>query len=132
MTWGTGPGVLEPFVRRVRAHVASGRVTFRFRHRVTQLVITNGVVTGVTGEVLEPTTVVRGAASSRVVTGDFTLHAGAVIVTSGGIGGNPPRWCDVTGRWTASGAPQPSCCPVCPSTWTGCCRRRCTRRGHGW
>jgi predicted oxidoreductase len=27
ITWGTGPGVIEPFVRRVNAHVASGRVS---------------------------------------------------------------------------------------------------------
>jgi uncharacterized protein len=88
ITWGTGPGVLEPFVRRVRAHAASGRLTFRFRHRVTSLLVTNGVVHGVSGDVLEPSTVVRGAASSRVVTGAFALQGGAVIVTSGGIGGN--------------------------------------------
>ncbi|MCC7054376.1 MAG: FAD-binding dehydrogenase [Gemmatimonadaceae bacterium] len=88
VTWGTGPAVLEPFVRRVRAHAAAGRVQLRFRHRVTALQVTGGVVHGVSGEVLEPTTVARGAASTRTVVGDFTLHAGAVIVTSGGIGGN--------------------------------------------
>jgi uncharacterized protein len=88
ITWGTGPGVLEPFVRRVRAHESAGRVQFRFRHCARGLVITNGVVHGVHGDILEPTGVARGERSSRTVTGDFTLHAGAVIVTSGGIGGN--------------------------------------------
>ena len=88
VTWGTGPGVVEPFARRVRAHVQNGRVRFHFRHRVRGLVVTNGVVHGVFGDVLEPTSVVRGESSSRVVIGDFALHAGAVIVTSGGIGGN--------------------------------------------
>jgi predicted oxidoreductase len=88
VTWGSGPGVMEPFARRVRAHAQSGRVRFHFRHRVRGLVVTNGVVQGVHGDVLEPTSVARGVSSSRVVVGEFALHAGAVIVTSGGIGGN--------------------------------------------
>ncbi len=37
VTWGTGPGVVEPFVRRVRAGEQQGKVTLRFRHRVTAL-----------------------------------------------------------------------------------------------
>lgn len=88
ITWGTGPGVLEPFERRVRAHVSAGRVLLRFRHRVRGLTITNGVVHGVYGDLLEPSDVGRGEPSSRVVVGDFELNAGAVLVTSGGIGGN--------------------------------------------
>jgi predicted oxidoreductase len=88
VTWGTGPGVVEPFARRVRAHAETGRVRFHFRHRVRGLVTTNGAVGGVHGDILEPTSVARGESSSRVVTGDFALHANAVIVTSGGIGGN--------------------------------------------
>jgi uncharacterized protein len=88
ITWGTGPGVLEPFLRRVSAHRATGRVTMRFRHCVRELHITNGVVHGVTGDVLEATSVLRGERSSREVVGEFAVHAGAVIITSGGIGGN--------------------------------------------
>jgi predicted oxidoreductase len=88
VTWGTGPGVIEPFVRRVRAAEAAGLVTIRYRHRVTGLVSSAGAVTGVDGEVLAASGVERGAASSREVTGDFSFSAGAVIITSGGIGGN--------------------------------------------
>ena len=88
VTWGTGPGVVEPFERRVRAHVQSGRVRLHFRHRVRGLVATNGVVHGVHGDVLEPTSAPRGVRSSRVAIGEFAFNAGAVIVTSGGIGGN--------------------------------------------
>ena len=88
VTWGTGPAVVEPFVRRVREGEQRGVVTLRFRHRVTELTMTNGVVDGVHGEVLEPSFVERGMPSSRVVVGDFTLKTQAVIVTSGGIGGN--------------------------------------------
>ncbi len=88
VTWGTGPGVLEPFVCRVREGEQRRLVTLRFRHRVTELTMTNGVVDGVYGEVLEPDAAERGMPSSRVVVGEFTLKAQAVIVTSGGIGGN--------------------------------------------
>ncbi|MFI2619382.1 FAD-binding dehydrogenase [Streptomyces sp. NPDC018584] len=88
ITWGTGPGLLAPFVRRVREGVARGLVELRFRHRVTGLGRSAGTVDTVTGEILEPSDVERGRASSREVTGTFELRAQAVIVTSGGIGGN--------------------------------------------
>jgi predicted oxidoreductase len=88
VTWGTGPGVLEPFVRRVRDAQQRGLVTFRFRHRVTALTRSGGVVDGVQGDVLEPTTAERGMASSRRLAGAFALRAQAIIVTSGGIGAN--------------------------------------------
>lgn len=88
VTWGTGPGVLEPFVRRVREGEKRGLVTFRFRHRVSGLSLRDGVVEGVHGEVLEASPVERGVPSSRAVASEFALRAQAVIVTSGGIGGN--------------------------------------------
>ncbi|MET8118809.1 FAD-binding dehydrogenase [Micromonospora sp. NPDC005291] len=86
VTWGTGPAVVAPFARRVRDAAAKGLVTFAFRHRVDELVVTNGVVTGVRGAVLEPSDSARGVASSRTVVGDFELTAQAVLVASGGIG----------------------------------------------
>jgi uncharacterized protein len=88
VTWGTGPAVLAPFVRRVREGAKRGNVTLLFRHRVNSITSTNGVIDGVQGDVLEPSTAERGVPSSRVVVGAFELRASAVIVTSGGIGGN--------------------------------------------
>jgi hypothetical protein len=88
ITWGTGPGLLAPFVARVRAAAERGLVTLRFRHRADELTVTDGVVDGVRGTVLEPSDVPRAAPSSRTPVGDFELHASAVVVTSGGIGGN--------------------------------------------
>ena len=88
VTWGTGPGVLEPFVRRVREAQQRGLVDLRVRHRVDRLVLDGATVTGVAGHVLEPSAVARGQKSSRVEVDDFELHAQAVIVTSGGIGAN--------------------------------------------
>jgi predicted oxidoreductase len=88
ITWGTGPGVVAPFEQRVRAAAAEGRVTLAFRHRVDELISTDGVVEGVRGTVLEPSEVPRGVASSRDAAGEFEFRAQAVVVTSGGIGGN--------------------------------------------
>ncbi len=99
ITWGTGPGIVAPFERRVRDAASDGRVSFAFRHQVDELTLTDGVVDGVRGRVLEPTTADRGKPSSRVPAAEFELHAQAVVVTAGGIGGNhdlvraawPPR-----------------------------------------
>ncbi|XOK13811.1 FAD-binding dehydrogenase [Agrobacterium tumefaciens] len=88
VTWGTGPGVLAPFVKKAKAMAATGRLTFRFRHRVDRLEVADGRVTGISGAVLAADPVQRGQESSREEQGDFTFSAATVIVSSGGIGGN--------------------------------------------
>ena len=88
IVWGTGPGVLAPFVRILHEGIARGLVTMLHRHRVDELVTRDGSVVGVRGAILADDDAVRGASSSRDVVGDFELEAEAVIVTSGGIGGN--------------------------------------------
>ncbi len=102
VTWGTGPGVVAPFERRVREAVAKGLVEMRFRHRVDELSVSGGTVDGVRGKLLETATTARGVESSRNEIGDFELHAQAVIVTTGGIGGNHDlvreKWPERLGR----------------------------------
>ncbi|MFL6116155.1 MAG: FAD-binding dehydrogenase [Catenulispora sp.] len=88
VTWGTGTGVVEPFVRSALRAADAGLLTFHHRHRVDELVVTDGVVTGVRGTVLASDDAPRGAASNREPAGEFALAAQTVIVTSGGIGGN--------------------------------------------
>ncbi len=88
ITWGTGPGVIEPFVRRVREAEKKGLISLRFRHRVNELTTSGGQVDGAAGEILEPSDAERGAPTSRSPAGEFALKAQAVIVTSGGIGAN--------------------------------------------
>lgn len=85
ITWGTGPAIVDVFARRL---VGEPRVRFAHRHRVDELIVSEGAVVGVRGAVLEPSDAPRGAASSRNVIGDFEFRASAVIVASGGIGGN--------------------------------------------
>jgi len=88
ITWGTGPGVVSPFIDRVRAGAAAGLVDLRFRHRVDELIVEDGAVVGVRGARLAPDDARRGASSNRDEVDTFDLRAPAVLVTSGGIGGN--------------------------------------------
>ncbi len=88
ITWGTGPGILEPFIATVRRGVVSGLVTLKFRHRVDGLIVEGGAVVGARGSMLAEDSAERGAASNREIVGEFEDRAGATIVTSGGIGGN--------------------------------------------
>jgi predicted oxidoreductase len=88
VTWGTGPGIIVPFVQRVREGAKQGLVTFKFRHCVNEVTRNGGAIDGVSGEILAPSNVERGFKSSRDVVGEFDLRAQAVIVASGGIGAN--------------------------------------------
>jgi hypothetical protein len=85
ITWGTGPALVEIFARRLRDQP---NVRFAHRHQVDELIVEGDAVTGVRGTVLEPSTEPRGVPSSRKSVGEFEFRAPAVIVTSGGIGGN--------------------------------------------
>jgi predicted oxidoreductase len=115
VTWGTGPAVLAPFVVRARQAEQEGRLAFRFRHRVDELIVERGAVVGVRGAVLASSIAERGARSSRDVMGDFELRAPVVIVASGGIGGNHDL---VRRHWPSalSAAPQSMICGVPAST----------------
>ena len=97
VTWGTGPGLLEPFVRAV---TAAPRVRLAFRHRVTELRSDGSGVT-VSGSVLAPHGGPRATPAPTEAVGEFHLRAGAVVVASGGIGGNLDlvRRCWPTGWW---------------------------------
>jgi uncharacterized protein len=93
ITWGTGPGIVEPFVQRAHAGGQQGLLMFKFRHRVNELIKSGPAVVGVRGDILEPSDVERGRRSSRTVVGSFELRAQAIIVTSGGIGANHELIC---------------------------------------
>jgi predicted oxidoreductase len=88
VAWGTGTGVVEPFVNSALEAAGRGLVRLHHRHRVDELVRSGGAVTGVRGVVLAPDDAPRGVRSNRDPVGEFELRAQAVIVTAGGIGGN--------------------------------------------
>lgn len=88
ITWGTGPGVVAPFVRRVEEARERGLVTYAHRHRVDELVVEGGAVVGVRGARLAEDPAERGVATNRDSVGGFELRAPVVLVASGGIGGN--------------------------------------------
>src|SRR5919107_5418324 len=84
LTWGTGPGLVEPFAQQV---LQSRRVRIRARHRVTAIE-TRADGVHLSGEVLESCDLPRGVRTPDAVVGEFSLSAPAVVVASGGIGGN--------------------------------------------
>lgn len=90
LTWGTGPEVVRVFREPLEQAEAEGRLEFRFRHRVNELIVAGneGGVVGVRGSVLEDSDLPRGEASSREVKGEFELRGAAVVIATGGIGGN--------------------------------------------
>ena len=79
IVWGTGPGIVEPFANQVLEAKKNGRIDYKGRHKVTELIVEAGVVIGVRGQLLEETTVERGQESSRTVVGDFEYFADAVL-----------------------------------------------------
>jgi len=146
IVWGTGPALVAAFERRVRAAMEKGLIDYRPRHRVDELVTKSGAVTGVKGSILVPSDAKRGEASSREVVGEFEFHAQAVLVSSGGIGGNldlvrkhwpswlgqPPKTCSPGYRpmWTAECWPSPSGRGAASSTGTACgITRRASKTG---
>lgn len=90
IAWGTGPEVVRIFREPVLAAAERGLVTFRHRRRVDELIVEDGAAVGVRGTVLKPVPEgkQRGTASSRAPVGEFEHRAQAVVVTSGGIGGD--------------------------------------------
>jgi uncharacterized protein len=88
IAWGTGTGVVKPFVDAAHAAVDTGALTIWHRYRVDELLVSGGAVTGLRGVVLAADDAPRGAETSREVVREFELAAPLVIVTTGGIGGN--------------------------------------------
>lgn len=98
LTWGTGPEVVRVFREQILEAEKQGRVRFAFRHRVDELIVEGGgdrgvdgeaAVVGVRGSVLAPCDELgRGVASPREAVDSFEIRGEAVVVTSGGIGGN--------------------------------------------
>ncbi|MFV0535510.1 MAG: FAD-binding dehydrogenase [Cumulibacter sp.] len=127
ITWGTGPGVVGPFIRRVLTAVDNGRAEIRYRHQVDELIIDDAAAVGVRGTVLAEDSAARGVASNRVATGEFDVRAQAVIVTSGGIGGNPEL---VRSYWPPSlGSPPSDMVAGVPAHVDGLLRERAAAQG---
>ena len=87
MVWGTGHGLMQTLIGRLRNHSHADRLQLHFHHRVTDLITTDGAVTGVQGITED-----KGEA--------FEAEASAVVIAAGGICGNierlrkhwPPDW----------------------------------------
>ncbi|GAA3344983.1 FAD-binding dehydrogenase [Lysinibacillus sp. FSL M8-0216] len=88
IVWGTGPGIVKPFVDKVKKAIKEGYIEFKPRHRVDEFIQQDGRIMGISGTILAETFISRGEKSSRLGVGEFSYEAAAVIVASGGIGAN--------------------------------------------
>lgn len=88
VSWGTGTGVVKPFVDKAYEAQKKGLLQMKFRHSVTELLIEKGIIKGIKGNVFENDNQERGAATNRNVISQFEYHASRVIIASGGIGAN--------------------------------------------
>lgn len=88
LTWGTGPEVVRVFREPLEAAERAGRVEFHFRHRVEEIIVKGGAVTGVRGHRLTDCDhLARGEASPSTAKEAFEAY-GRVVIATGGIGGN--------------------------------------------
>lgn len=88
IVWGTGPALVEPFAKQIVQDAQAGKIDYKPRHQVTELITSGSAVVGIRGNVLQDSDILRGEESSRVVIGEFEYRANAVVITSGGIGAN--------------------------------------------
>lgn len=88
ITWGTGPGLVEPFAKAARTAEAKGMLNILWRHRLDELILTDDMISGVRGHILEDDPAERGVATNRNEIATFEYFAPAVIIATGGIGGN--------------------------------------------
>ncbi|WFR84980.1 FAD-binding dehydrogenase [Arthrobacter sp. Y-9] len=88
IAWGTGTGIVSPFAAAAHAAVEDGATTLLHRHKVRGLLVEGGAVVGVEGDLLADDAGPRGAVSPDGTRGAFELRAQAVVLASGGIGGN--------------------------------------------
>lgn len=88
VAWGTGTGVVKPFVTHAYKAKEEGLLEMKFRHRVTELISNEKKATGIRGEILASTQEPRGVYSNRNVIGHFEFEAKNILIASGGIGAN--------------------------------------------
>lgn len=88
ITWGTGPGLVEPFANAARTAEAKGMLSILWRHRLDELILTDDKISGVRGHILEDDPAERGVATNRNEVTTFEYFAPAVVIATGGIGGN--------------------------------------------
>jgi uncharacterized protein len=75
ITWGTGHGLMQAITDHLNDHPNRDHLTIHFRHKVEDLVATDGRVTGC-----------RGVVESNGTT--FRAEAGSTVVAAGGICGD--------------------------------------------
>lgn len=88
ITWGTGPGLVQPFIDKAYEARKKGLLEFGFRHKVTEILKEENKVIGVKGDLLANDDQGRGVKTNREVIDHFEYRTSNVVIASGGIGAN--------------------------------------------
>ncbi|ROI00035.1 FAD-binding dehydrogenase [Chryseobacterium daecheongense] len=88
VSWGTGTGVIKPFVQKAYEAKEKGLLQMKFRHRVTGLIRENDTIVGIQGDILEDDDKDRGVVTNRNVIDQFEYKADQIVIATGGIGAN--------------------------------------------
>lgn len=88
VSWGTGTGIIKPFVQKAYEAKEKGLLQMKFRHRVTGLIRENDIIVGIQGDILEDDDKDRGVVTNRNVIDQFEYKADQIVIATGGIGAN--------------------------------------------
>src|SRR5699024_9798898 len=86
ITWGTGPGLVQPLVSHLHKQMDENLVTYKPRVQVDQLIEREHKITTVQGSILENVHAERGRETTRRTIGEFSYEAAAIVIDSDGIG----------------------------------------------
>lgn len=75
VTWGSGKGLSDTLVKRLLTHRNKANLKILFRHKVSEIINQDGVITGLSG-------------INEKTGNNFTVHADNTIIASGGICGS--------------------------------------------
>ncbi|MEJ8778786.1 FAD-binding dehydrogenase [Pseudogracilibacillus sp. ICA-222130] len=88
ITWGTGPGLVQPFLSLLHKQIDANLVTYKPRHQEDYLMEREHQITTVQGSILENDHAERGKETTRKTIGEFSYEAASIVIASGGIGAN--------------------------------------------
>jgi len=75
MVWGTGKGLIESLIQSIQSHPNRNKLTLYWRHRVTQLELHKGDVSGCSGQI-------------ETTGDDFVAQGNCTVIATGGINGS--------------------------------------------
>ena len=76
LTWGTGVGVVDPFIFEVKELISRGKIQAKFRYCAKNLIMSDGEVKGISGDILAD----DEASSSAKISPDIPLTSPSLMI----------------------------------------------------